>query len=152
MSAAELRLIYKPDDEWLGELTAIVRCGAFSGQSSAWFDRESLKKAFVSGLRNFPLASANPPTIEGGFWGKGNPASLDQLHVRVVIKPYDIRGTLLVHVDLASPSWKTPDIDQQNAATIRFLTEYAAIGTFAEELERVLDGATEQAVLNGIVN
>jgi hypothetical protein len=149
MSTAELKLIYTPDDEWHGEITAIVRSGAFSGQSSAWFGRNL--KEFVARLRSFPLTSENPPTLEGGFWSE-NSGRLDQCHLRVAIKPYNSRGTLLVHVDLASPSSKTPDADQQNSATIRFLTEYTAIAAFAEDLEQVLDGAKEQAVLKGFLN
>jgi hypothetical protein len=150
MSSAELQLCFQPDDEWHGELTMIVRSGAFSGQGSAWFGRASLKEEFVARLRSFPLALEYPPTIEGGFWSE-KPGHLDQCHLRLVIKPHNSRGTLLVRVDLSSPSWKTPDADQQNLATIRFLTEYAAVGTFADDFEKVLDGAMEQAVLNGIV-
>ena len=150
MSGAELKLIYTPDDEWLGELTAIAKSGAFAGQGSAWFGRTNLKEGFVARLRSFPLTSENPPTFEGGF--PSERGSLDQCHLRVAIKPYDRRGTLLVHVELASPTWKTPDADQQNSATIRFLTEYATIVRFADDFEQVLDGAKEQAILKGIVN
>jgi hypothetical protein len=57
-----------------------------------------------------------------------------------------------VHVDLASEFWKTPDADLQNCATIRFLAEYAAVDRFAEQLEKVLDGESEEAVLKGITN
>jgi hypothetical protein len=152
MSAAELKLTYAPDDEWLGEVTAIVRSGAYSGKGTAWFDRGSLKDKFIARLRSFPLTSEMPPTFEGGFGRKGEHGGVDQCHLRVAIKPYNSRGTLLVHVDLASEAWKTPDADQQNSATIRFLTEYAAVGTFADDFEKVLDGAKEQAVLRGLMN
>jgi len=54
-----------------------------------------------------------------------------------------------VHIDLASEVWKTPDADLQNSATIRFLTEYAAIDGFAVQFEKVLDGEMEEAVLKG---
>jgi hypothetical protein len=40
----------------------------------------------------------------------------------------------------------------QNSATIRFLTEYAAVAAFAEQFEKVLDGALEEAVLQGSTN
>jgi hypothetical protein len=147
MSTAELRVTYRSDEEWTGEIIAAVKSGAFSTQGSAWFDRTDVKKAFLVNLRSFPLTSANPATIEGGFWnGQGG---LDQCHLRVSIKPYNARGTLLVHVDLASEVRKTPDADLQNCATIRFLTEYAAVDGFAGQFEKVLNGEKDEAVLQG---
>jgi len=152
MSAAELRITYRPDDDGTGQIIAAVKSGAFSAQGSAWFNPDGVKNTFVVGLRAFPLSSTNPPMIEGGFWSGDGRGILDQCHLRITIKPYNTRGTLLVHVDLASEVWKTPDADLQNCATIRFLTEYAAVGGFAEQLERVLDGEIDEAVLPGITN
>jgi hypothetical protein len=150
MSAAELRVTYRSDEEWTGKIIATVKSDAFSAKGSAWFDRTHVKETFLASLRSFPLTSANPPTIESGFWnGHG---SLDQCHLRISIKPYNARGTLLVHVDLSSEVWKTPDADLQNCATIRFLTEYAAVDGFAEQFEEVLDGEREEATLTGITN
>jgi hypothetical protein len=150
MSTAELRVVYRSDEDGTGEIIATVKSGAFAAQGSAWFDRTHVKKTFLANLRSFPLTSANPPTIEGGFWnGRG---SLDQCHLRISIRPYNTRGTLLVHVELASEAWKATDADLQNSATIRFLTEYAAVAGFAEQFEKVLDGAKDDAVLQGNTN
>jgi hypothetical protein len=149
--AAELRLTYQPDDEWVGELNAIVTSGAFSGQGTAWFDRKTLKESFIAALRAFPLTPAAPPMIEGGFWSKENRGSLDQCHLRLAITPYNPRGTLLVRIDLASPSRSTPDLDRQQTVTVRFWTEYAAIAEFADQLDRVLDGTKEQAVPGSVI-
>jgi hypothetical protein len=147
MSAAELRVTYRSDEDGTGQIFATVKSGAFSAQGSAWFNPDRVKDTFVTSLRAFPLTSANPPTLEGGFWdGRGNP---DQCHLRITVKPYNARGTLLVQVDLASEVWKTPDTDLQNCATIRFLTEYAAVDGFAGQFEKVLDGEMEEAVLKG---
>jgi hypothetical protein len=151
MSAGELQLIYTPDDEWLGQITAIARSAAFSGRGSAWFDHANVRKTFITSLRSFPFTSENYPKIEGGF-GVRNREGLAQCHLRIAIKPFNSRGTLLVHVDLASESSKSPDADQQNSATVRFLTEYAAVDAFAKDLEHVLDGSKERAVLKEIVN
>jgi len=113
-------------------------------------DRTYVKKTFLANLRSLPLTLTNPPTIEGGFWN--DRGSLDQCHLRISVKPYNTRGTLLVHVDLASGVWKAPDADLQNCATIRFLTEYAAVMDFAEQFEEVLDGERDDAVLQGNTN
>jgi hypothetical protein len=150
MSTAELRVIYRSDEEWTGEIVATVKAGAFAAQGSAWFDRTHVKKFFLTNLRFFPLTSENPPTIKGGFWNERG--SLDQCHLRISIRPYNTRGTLLVHVDLVSEVRKALDANLQNSATIRFLTEYAAVAEFAEELENVLDGAKDDAVLRGNTN
>jgi hypothetical protein len=149
VSTAELRLSYKPDDEWNGQLVAIVKSGAFSGQGSAWFSRLQLKEVFVAALRAFPLSESDPPMIESGFWSKENRGSLDQCHLRIAVRPYNTRGTLLVQVDLASEYWKTPDDDQQQSVTARFLTAYAALERFGSRLEQVLNGEADTAVLHG---
>ncbi len=155
MSAARLRLSYRPDGytpdgEWHGELEAVVESGAFSGKGSAWFTRPKLKQTFVAALRAFPLAASDPPMIEGGFWSRETPATLKQCHLRIAVRPYNVRGTLLVQVDLATRSWTTPDNDQQQCVTTRFLTEYAALEKFASSLEQVLDGKRDSAVLTGM--
>jgi hypothetical protein len=149
MSSAELRLSYRPDDEWLGQLDAVVVSGVFSGRGLAWFDRQSLKEKFVGELRAFPLDQNNPPMIESGFWSKENPGTLKQCHLRIAIRPHDVRGTLLVQIDLATESWGSPDIDQQQTVTARFVTEYALLDRFASQLAEVLDGNRETAVLSG---
>jgi hypothetical protein len=151
MNTAELRLSYRPDDEWHGQLEAIVRAGSFTGRGLAWFDRQSLKEKFVGGLHAFPLDQNHPPMIESGFWSKGNPGTLEQCHLRIAIRPFNVRGDLLVQVDLATESWSSPDVDQQQIVTARFMTEYALVDRFASELAQVLDGNRETAVLSGTV-
>jgi hypothetical protein len=154
MSTAELRVIYRPDEDGTGEIIATVKSGVFGAEGSAWFGRGL--KTFLTDLRCFPLTSENPPQIEGGFWNERGRelwnterASLKQCHLRICIKPYGSRGTLLVHIELASPFWTSPDDDLQNSATVRFLTEYAAVARFADQFEKVLDGEMDEAILLG---
>jgi hypothetical protein len=149
MTRAELHLSYQPDDSWHGQLDAVVVSGAFAGKGSAWFDRQHLKETFIAALRVFPLAAGKLPSIEGGFWRKDNSGELEQCHLRVRIQPQDALGVLLVQVDLATVSHHNPDQDRQQSMTARFLTEYAALDAFAYELEQVLDGTREAAVLLG---
>jgi hypothetical protein len=149
MSVAELRVSYRPDDQWNGQLGATVRSGAFSGRGSAWFSRKRLKEIFTAQLRAFPLSETDPPVIEGGFWSKEQPGTLDQCHLRITVRPYNLRGTLLVHVDLATDSWTSPDNDQQQSVTARFLAEYETLREFASHLEQVLDGRRDEALLEG---
>jgi hypothetical protein len=144
---AELRVGYRPDDEWVGELDAAVTSGGFSGQASAWFDRTTVKETFVTALRAFPLSTNLPPVLQGGFWSKEKSGTLDQCHLRIAIRPHGHRGALLVQVDLATPVWRNPDDEMHHSATVRFLTTYMMVGTFASELEEVLDGRRDCVVL-----
>jgi hypothetical protein len=150
MSASELQVSYRTDEDWTGQIIATVKSGEFSARGAAWFDRINVKQTFLAALRSFPLTATTPALIEGGFWSKEKPGSLEQCHLRIAVKPYNSRGTLLVHVDLSSEVWSTPDADLQNLATIRFTTEYVAVDKFAQEFEEVLDGKRDAAVLNGI--
>jgi hypothetical protein len=150
MSTAELRVIYRPDDDGTGEIIATVRSGAFSAQGSAWFGRDL--EIFLAGLRSYPLSSENPPMIEGGFWKSGKSGVLDQCHLRITVKPCNTRGALLVRAELASQVQRSPDADLQNSATIRFLTEYAAINHFAAEFELLLNGQLDVAILHGMAS
>ncbi|UPK01573.1 hypothetical protein [Bradyrhizobium sp. 170] len=150
MSASELQVAYQPDDDGTGKIVATVKSGEFSARGAAWVNPIDVKQTFVAALRSFPLTATTPALIEGGFWSKEKPGSLEQCHLRIVVRPYDVRGTLLVHVDLSSEVWTTPDADLQNLATIRFTTEYVAVDRFAQEFEAVLDGERDVAVLTGI--
>jgi hypothetical protein len=149
MSASELQVAYQADDDGTGKIIATVKSGDFSAQGAAWFNPIDVKRTFVAALRSFPLTAVTPALIEGGFGSKERPGSLE-CHLRIAVKPYDSRGTLLVHVDLSSEVWTTPDADLQNLATIRFTAEYTAVERFAQEFEQVLDGRRDVAVLTGV--
>ncbi len=143
MSGAELRLTWTPDYDWHGTLEGVVKSGAFRGRGCAWFDGIQLKETFIAALRAFPLSASDPPMMGDG-------------DLRIAITPYDVRGTLLIEVYLATQSWTTqPNSTQANRAqqtvTARFLTEYAALDRFASHLEQVLDGNRNEAVLSGTV-
>jgi hypothetical protein len=149
VSAPELQVTYREDDDGTGQIIATVKSGEFSARGAAWFNPTNVKKNFMAALRSFPITAVTPALIEGGFWSKQRPGSLEQCHLRIAVKPYDSRGTLLVHVDLSSEVWSTPDADLQSLATIRFTAEYAAVDAFAQEFEEVLDGKRSVAVLTG---
>jgi len=152
MSASELWVAYQADNEWTGQIVATVTTGAFSGRGSAWFSPDKVKETFLAALQAFPLTAANPPLLEGGFWDKGQKGELEQCHLRITIKPHNSRGTLMVHVDLATEASKSPDAELQNCVTVRFLTEYGSLDSFAAQFEQVLDGKEKVALLKGTAN
>ncbi|XUM20526.1 hypothetical protein ACRAVF_23735 [Bradyrhizobium oligotrophicum S58] len=145
MSTAELRIAYERDEDGTGKIIATARAGAFAGRGEAWLGRDL--DDFVKDLRSYPLSRDKPPMIEGGYFdGQG---ALAQCFVRIVVKPYDFRGHLLVHTDLATLVQSTPDADVQNSASIRFLTEYAILERFAVEFGELLKGQRQVAILTG---
>lgn len=137
MSEYGLQVSYVPDDEYLGEIVATVRTEHFSGRGSTWIDRQQTSEAFVLALRAYPLSATDPPLLEGEHRDR----------LRIAVRPFDSKGTLLVQVDIVTQSHSTPDQDLQQSATARFLTTYSALEAFARELGQVLDGNREQAVL-----
>lgn len=149
MNSPKLTVQYTPDDDYVGELTVKVDSRDFAGQSKAWFDRTWLKENFIAALRAFPILIEDPPLIEGGFGSKTVPGTLEQCHVRIAVRPYNSQGLLIVQTDLTTESWKSPDQDYQQCITARFLTEYALLDIFAQELEEVLSGRRESATLSG---
>lgn len=137
MSEYGLQLSYVQDDEYLGELVATVRTERFSGTGSIWISRQQVKETFVAALRAYPLSAANLPLLEGEY----------RDHLHIAIRPYSLKGTLLTHVDLLTHCQSTPDQGLQQSVTARFLTNYNALDVFARELDQVLEGTRELAVL-----
>jgi hypothetical protein len=148
MSTAELTLAYSEDNEGDGTIEATVTAGAFAGSGSAFSYGEHIKKTFVASLRQYPLAAATPPILEGGTWSRERPPRLISCHLRVAVRPYNSRGTLLVRVDLASPSWPASG-EELSTVSVAFLTDYNTIASFADDLERVLNRGAETAVIRG---
>ncbi|BAM90497.1 conserved hypothetical protein [Bradyrhizobium oligotrophicum S58] len=145
MSTAELQIVYEPDDDGTGKVIASAKAGPFSAKGAAWFGRDL--DIFLKRLRSYPLSSEKPPMIEGGYYDdKGN---LKQCHVRIVIRPHDLRGRLLVQAELTSEVWSMPEAIVPNSASIRFLTEYAVLERFAAEFEELLKGRRQVAILTG---
>jgi hypothetical protein len=143
MRKSQLRLTMEPDDPSSVFLHAEVTSSAFSGRGAAWFNLLKVRQTFVPALK--PLPSDNPPTLEGGYWRDG---LLYQVHVRVIVRPHGLRGSLLVHTEVATE--KYTDDDLQQACTTRFLTSYMALDEFAATLDRLLDGKCDEAILSEV--
>jgi len=138
---AKLELEYSPDDEWDGGLWAFVESNGYSGKGHAWgIDRQTITDKFLRALRIYPIPTESPPLLKAEIFG--------QCHLRIAVSPFNAVGHLLVRVDLTTDF----DFDRelQCSATVRFLTEYALLDRFADELERVLEGRRDVATLEGV--
>jgi hypothetical protein len=129
-------------------LNATVISGAFSGKGSAWINRHSVQETFVQRLRAFPLSATDPPTIDAWTWAS---KVTDQRPLFIVILPHGGLRRPLVQVELTSDSRTAEDRDRLQSLTARFVTEYAALDTFAHDLGQVLNGGRDAAVLTGTV-
>lgn len=147
---SNLRIKIWPDSDGTCELEAQVESNGFTGRSRAYFDLMELKN-FARSLKEFPLSQRPPHAISGGFWHPTE-KRIEQVHVKILIKPYDLKGTLIVHTELQTECRRSPDQELQQAVTTRFRSSYAAVGRFAESLERLIDGQTVEAVLNSRVD
>ena len=147
--SAELRIMHLRDEDDFGQLVATVRSGAFAGTGWAHFYREQVVR-FIQDLRACPLPVDHLTKIEGGYWNKEQRDKLDECHLRVAVRPFDLRGQLMVLVDLATELPTNAGREHQQTIHARFRTEYAELAAFASELLAVLEGKREDALLPGM--
>jgi hypothetical protein len=145
---AELRIMHLRDEDDFGQLVVTVSSGTFAGTGWAYFYREQVQR-FIQDLRACPLAADHLPKIEGGYWNKEQRDKLDECHLRVAVRPFNLRQ-LMVMVDLATELPTNTGRDHQQHVSARFRTDYAELDVFASELVAVLDGKREDALLPGM--
>jgi hypothetical protein len=135
------------DTDGTGEVFVEATSGGFAGRSSAWFSVKSIRD-FALALDAFPIPAEHPPRLAGGFWAKDSrEPALEQEHVFLEVRPIGRRGTVLVAVRLATPTWASADADLRKHVAISFLADYALLQEFARAVADVASGATNQAVL-----
>jgi hypothetical protein len=140
-----LRLIYRPEDEWHGELSATVESDGFSGRGSAWFGINQLRE-FCSLAGRFPIDGDKEPTLAGGFFEAAGDA-LQQCHLGVRLSPHNRTGSIRVTVTLGTPSQNGEDADLHQSVTIRFLVSYGDVERFRISFSAMLEGHAEEAKL-----
>lgn len=87
--------------------------------------------------------------IEGGIWSSKSSGKLEQCNLRIMVRPYNPRGTLLVQADLTGEGETAEGRGLDQSLTARFLTEYSILEKFAADFEGLLDGKRETATLPG---
>lgn len=140
-----LRLIYRPEDEWHGELFGRVESEGFCGHGSAWFGIGQLRD-FCALAGSFPISGSEQPSLAGGFYDD-NDHTLKQCHLGVWLSPHDSRGSIQVMVTLATPGWTSEAAEPSQSVTTRFLVGYRDVERFRMSLEAMLDGQVDEATL-----
>jgi hypothetical protein len=144
-----LRITIDADSDGTGALTAEISSSGFVARGTAYFDLHAIAN-FSKALRAFPLSQNEPPIIEGGFWSKENPGTLEQLHLS--IRAYQIggKGQVGVRVRVVDPLlWEDDRPEAQNTAEIELQTSYAALERFGADLEQLTHSKIEEAILRG---
>lgn len=139
-----LRICFRPDDEWLGELRVSVSVNSFSGVSEAWFSKDDLKE-FARAITAFPLPADAPPRISGGLGG--NETSPSQELVTVTFEPHNKIGAVRATVHLETEFWDGKERCLHSETTVRFIVTYGDLGRFGPAMLDVVDGRIEEAVL-----
>jgi hypothetical protein len=125
-------------------LTAGVLSGVFCGACNWWIELNEMQ-AFAESLRRNAFTVDDYPLLECGHWKDGQ---LAECFVRIAIKPYNARGTLLAEVTLATvESIGQEHTQPTQSVTARFFTEYAAVDRFASALTGLLAGTSDEARL-----
>lgn len=63
---AEPRIRYAPDPfDSHGELSAVIKSGAFKGEGGAYFNMSELRDVFLPAVRAYPLSVDKPPLLVG---------------------------------------------------------------------------------------
>lgn len=143
----KLILTYTPEDEVHGELRASIESAGYIGQGSAWFSAEKLH-SFCAAIGEYPISSESPPSLNGGYWNDEGQV-LVQTHVGLTVTPYDVRGSLLVSVQLSTPIWELEGHNLHRSVEAHFRIDYPSLQSFRASLVALVASEADAATLDG---
>lgn len=142
-----LRLRFERDTDGTGELFAQVESDGFSGHSSAWFGEDQLVEFANRLATTFPLPASEPLKLEGGYWSKSGTPIL-QLHIGLSFYAIGHLGLVGCGVSLATPVNSDGRSEEQSQVAVELHTRYEQLRTFAQSVEMLARGTTNEAVLH----
>lgn len=146
-SMSKLALRYKYDPSHLnrdlvrddfGYLTVAVETPDFSGRGGFWVQWQDVIE-FAEALGAYPITNDAPVGCQWGYEMQEG----DDLILRIEIKPTNLRGDLAVHFEVADMH------EAHKRMRGSFLTNYPEIAAFRADITRLMDMATDEAVLTG---
>lgn len=142
-----LRVTVAVDPDGTCELFAETKSSGFGGHASAWFDLRELTR-FANELLAFPLPENHPPCIEGGYWSRRQPHTLEQMHLSIRAYPIGARGQVGVRIQLADPPRaRDQRPEAQDRVEVELQTSYAELERFAKDLILLANAQAEEALL-----
>lgn len=145
-----LRIRFEEDADGTGELFVEVTSKGFSGRGSAWFDKINLITFAKKLAETYPLNTETPLSIEGGFWSKSG-GDLEQIHVGLKFYPIGSTGQIGCRVSLATAVHSQERPESQSLVSCELKTFYEGLRTFAQSLEKVIEGSVAEALLEGVL-
>jgi hypothetical protein len=142
---SRLTLVFKPDNDSVGELSVSGHAHGFAGNSSAWFNRSQLD-AFATALGQHPFDPNDPPSLAGGEFAPDG--SLTTVWAGLEVRPCNSTGTLVVRAVLSQPLAMT-GTPLRRTASFDFLTDCASVDVFRAELVSMIEGHRADATLIG---
>ncbi|PHQ31586.1 hypothetical protein [Rhodopirellula bahusiensis] len=139
-----LRLTLHVDDDGSADLFATATSNGFSGHGSAWVNICEIQD-FAARIAKYPLDA--DVEIAGGFYSESVPEKLSQTHLSLRVYLLDGRGQIGVHVNLADPHHADDRIDAIKSVDLEVLTTYNRIERFSREILGLIDGRTNEALL-----
>jgi hypothetical protein len=143
----KLRLRIEPDDggDEIAELFADFEVGGFAGWGSAWIKLSQLKD-LAGQFEKYPLDSNNLPHIEGGYWNNDG-SKLEQEHLHISAYPVNQRGGIGIQVCVTTPYEYEADRRAKRHAVVELQVNYAQLANFSEELKKMAEGSSTEAML-----
>lgn len=141
-----IKIKFNDDGDGSGELTISFHIDNFSGSGSAYFNTSKILMGFNE-LLVYPLPREGVCAIKGGFlnrdWSSNNIA---QEHVYFFTQPEGLTGKLVSTVRVATPSMP-PGERVKCFAGGDLVTNYQELENFVRDIERLISGACEEAIL-----
>jgi hypothetical protein len=148
MAGGSLRLYFRDYGDGTCDLKAQAEADGFAGASGACFSVAELE-AFAAALTTFPLPSNPRPEIAAGFYEEAAPHGLRQEHLALAAYQVGRRGYVGVQVRMMTPLWGEERPESQKAVRLEIITTYEPLARFARELLALVQGSTDEAVLEG---
>ena len=140
-----LRLRFADDGDGTGKLYASAEAGGFAAKGAAWFGISQIEE-FAIAVAAFPLPADKQIGVAGGFWKDGQ---LTQEHLAIEIYQIDGRGRIGVQVRASTELQGKARKQSQLAAKLEIITSYERLRHFSEGLHNLVNGRTEEVLLEG---
>jgi hypothetical protein len=136
--------VVRSEAEGSVELEIKFSCDGFSGQSSAYFNAQSLATS-AERLREFPLTSNEPVTIEGGFIEDAQSKILREKHASLAFARAHPQGLGPVELRVGAGVPWHHRTGLQHWAEATFVIDYEQLGAIAKAIESLATGKKNAA-------
>lgn len=129
---------FSKDNDDFGWLIAEVQTPRFRGRNGMWVQWQDVGE-FAASLSRYPIDAEEPAVGEWGFGEQGRYTEI----TKITIAPEGLTGRLVA--DVALTNYYAPE----NRCCTRFKTDYASLDHFRDEIERMIEARSGNAILLG---